>query len=105
MDKNLLPIGSVVLLKGGEKRVMICGRIQTKAGEEVIYDYSACYFPEGIIDPKQMFFFNNDAIERIFFIGCQDQEELAYQKAINDLGELTVKDGRIVPVNPPAKEQ
>ncbi|MCR4596554.1 MAG: DUF4176 domain-containing protein [Lachnospiraceae bacterium] len=98
MERNLLPIGTVVLLKGGEKRVMICGRIQTKAGEDEIYDYSACYFPEGIIDPKRMFFFNNDAIERIFFIGLQDEEELAYQKAIDDLGELTVRDGQIVPV-------
>lgn len=32
MKRELLPIGSVVLLKGGEKRVMICGRIQTRAG-------------------------------------------------------------------------
>ncbi len=99
MKRELLPIGSVVLLKGGEKRVMICGRIQTKAGEDTIYDYSACYFPEGIIDPRRMFFFNNDAIERIFFIGLQDQEELSYQEMLNSLGELTVKDGQIVPVD------
>ncbi|MCR4691872.1 MAG: DUF4176 domain-containing protein, partial [Lachnospiraceae bacterium] len=31
-DEYMLPVGSVVLLKGGEKRVMICGRIQTKSG-------------------------------------------------------------------------
>ena len=41
MYKNLLPIGSVVLLKGGEKRLMICGRIQTRAGSDKVYDYSA----------------------------------------------------------------
>ena len=77
---------------------MICGRIQTRAGETIIYDYSACYFPEGIIDPKHMFFFNHDAIDRIFFIGFQDSEELSYQDAINNMGELIVKDGEIVPV-------
>ena len=99
MNRNLLPIGSVVLIKGGQKRVMICGRIQTKSGGDTIYDYSACYFPEGIIDPKQMFFFNNDAIERVFFIGFQDPEELACQEKINSLGELAVKDGKIVQVN------
>jgi len=32
MYQDLLPIGSVVLLKGGNKRVMICGRIQARAG-------------------------------------------------------------------------
>lgn len=99
MQRDLLPIGSVVLLKGGEKRIMICGRIQTKAGEDMIYDYSACYFPEGIVDPKQMFFFNNDAIERIFFIGFQDPEELTYQEMLRNLGELKIEGGKIVPVD------
>lgn len=97
MYKNLLPIGSVVLLKGGNKRVMICGRIQTRAGSDVIYDYSACYFPEGIMDPKSMFFFNRDAIETVFFIGLQDKEELDFRAAVLDrLGELEVRDGKIV---------
>ena len=51
MYKDLLPIGSVVLLKGGDKKIMVCGRIQAKEGENTIYDYSACYYPEGIVDP------------------------------------------------------
>ena len=68
MYKDMLPIGSVVLLKGGDKRVMICGRIQAKAGENVIYDYSACYYPEGIVDPSAMFFFNRDAIDTVYFV-------------------------------------
>ncbi len=97
MYKDLLPIGSVVLLKGGNKRVMICGRIQTRAGEEKIYDYSACYFPEGIVDPSNMFFFDRDAIDVIFFIGCQDEEELRFRHEVLDtLGELEVRDGQIV---------
>lgn len=58
---EFLPVGSVVLLKGGNKRIMICGRIQAQAGSDIIYDYSACYYPEGIIDPQSMFFFNRDA--------------------------------------------
>lgn len=98
MYKNLLPIGSVVLLKGGDKRIMICGRIQTKAGEDTIYDYSACYYPEGIVDPKSMFFFNRDAIEKVFFLGFQDTEEIQFkEKVLDKLGELEVRDGAIVP--------
>ncbi len=98
MYKDLLPIGSVVLLKGGEKRVMICGRIQTKAGDDTIYDYSACYYPEGIIDPNSMFFFNRDSIEGVYFLGYQDVEELTFrQEILDNLGELEIKDGQIVP--------
>lgn len=97
MYKNLLPIGSVVLLKGGNKKIMICSRIQTRSGEDAIYDYSACYYPEGIINPKQMFFFNRDDIERIFFIGFQDSDELEFRANVLDqLGELEVKNGQIV---------
>lgn len=98
MYKDLLPVGSVVLLKGGEKRIMICGRIQAKAGGNEIYDYSACYYPQGIVDPASMFFFNRDAIDKVFFIGFQDAEELAFREQVLDqLGELEIRDGSIVP--------
>lgn len=100
MYKDLLPIGSVVLLKGGDKRIMICGRIQAQSGDTTIYDYSACYYPEGIVDPNSMFFFNRDAIEKVFFIGFQDAEEIAFKEQVLDkLGELEIKDGAIVPKN------
>lgn len=97
MYKDLLPIGSVVLLEGGEKRLMICGRILCKAGEDRIYDYVGCYYPEGIIESDNMFFFNRDAIDRVFFIGFQDAEELKFREEyLDNLGELVVKDGAIV---------
>ena len=98
MHKNLLPIGSVVLLKGGDKKIMVCGRIQAKEGENTIYDYSACYYPEGIVDPSSMFFFNRDAIDTVYFLGFQDKDELDFRRNVLDkLGELEIKDGSIVP--------
>lgn len=97
MYQNLLPLGSVVLLKEGNKRVMICSRVQTRAGEDKIYDYAACYYPEGIISSDGLFFFNHDAIEQVFFIGFQDEEELNFRRdVLSQLGELEVRDGQIV---------
>ncbi len=97
MYKNLLPIGSVVLLKGGEKRVMICGRIQTRSGDENIYDYSACYYPEGIVGSDSMFFFNHDGIDKVFFMGFQDVEEMNFHEQVLDrLEELAYEDNKIV---------
>ena len=88
----------MVLLKGGEKRIMICGRIQAKEGDNTIYDYSACYYPQGMISADDIFFFNRDAIARVFFIGFQDAEELAFRNEVLDrLGELEIRDGTIVP--------
>lgn len=96
-EEEFLPIGSVVLLKGGNKRIMICGRIQAQAGSDIIYDYSACYYPEGIVDPQSMFFFNRDAIETVYFRGYEDQDELDYRHNVLDqLGELEIRDGVIV---------
>ncbi|MDY5791471.1 MAG: DUF4176 domain-containing protein [Oliverpabstia intestinalis] len=97
MYSELLPIGSIVLLKGGNKRLMICGRIQTRQGEDTIYDYCGCYYPEGI-EPGNMFFFNRDAIDTLFFVGFQDAEELQLRENVfANLGELQVVDGQIVP--------
>ena len=96
-EDEFLPIGSVVLLEGGNKRIMICGRIQAQAGSDIIYDYSACYYPEGIVDPQSMFFFNRDAIETVYFRGYEDQDELDYRHDVLDqLGELEIRDGMIV---------
>lgn len=84
MKKSLLPIGSVVLLKGGEKRLMICGRIQTDVATGITYDYSACYYPDGILNSKELFMFNNENIQKLFFVGFQDGEELAFKKFIQE---------------------
>ena len=98
MYEHLLPIGSVVLLQDGEKRLMITGRIQSKAGDTKIYDYSACYYPEGIVGSDSMFFFDHDSIAAIFYIGYQDTEELDFRAdVLGNLGELELVDGRIVP--------
>lgn len=100
MYKELLPIGSVVLLNGGEKRVMICGRIQTRTGDETIYDYSACYYPEGIVGSDSMFFFNHESIEKVFFLGFQDEEELTFHKHVLDrISEIAYENNKIVVKN------
>lgn len=99
MYKDLLPIGSVVQLKGGEKRLMICGRVIVSGESQEIHDYTGCYYPEGILDSSQLFFFEHEAIEEIYFIGFQDGEEIGYRKnvlSVLDTGELAVEDGQIV---------
>ena len=80
--KNFLPIGSVVLLKTGEKKLMICGRVQSDVATGKVYDYSACLYPEGLINSNELILFNNENIDRVFFIGFQDTEEFQFRKYI-----------------------
>lgn len=85
MFEGLLPIGTVVLLKNSQKRVMIIGVLQKqiKDGEDVIWDYSACFYPEGYMGPDKTFLFNANQIEKVFAVGYQDQEQFAFKEKID----------------------
>lgn len=76
--EKYLPIGTVVLLKNGSKRVMIYGRkqIHVETGQE--WDYLACLYPEGNINEEFMYLFNHDQIDKVFYLGYKDEEELKF---------------------------
>ena len=74
--ERVLPIGSVVLLKGGRKRLMIIGYQRRKAdGTERIYDYCGCIYPEGYTSPAQCVVFDHDMIDRLIAIGLQNEPQ------------------------------
>lgn len=94
MYESLLPVGSVVLLKGARKRVVIIGRIQVMTGDPTVYDYVSCPYPEGLIDTDELYFFNREDVEAVYFIGFQDPEELQFRaERLAPLGELYVDEG------------
>lgn len=92
MLNEFLPIGSVVLLKGAKKRLMICGRLQVEASTQKLFDYSGCLYPEGIIDIKEMYLFQQEDIERVYFIGLQDEEEFSFRNYIMEQMEKTAQE-------------
>lgn len=83
--KKYLPIGSVVLLKESNKRIMIVGVKQKQADSNKIWDYSACLFPEGMLDPDHLYLFDSEQIERLYFIGLQDGESLTFTEKLNKM--------------------
>lgn len=72
--KELLPIGSVVLLKNGKKKVMIFGVKQTDKSSGVEYDYISVLYPEGNMGEVGQYLFNHSDIDEIFFRGYEDEE-------------------------------
>jgi hypothetical protein len=76
--KQYLPIGSIVRLKEGSKRLMIYGRKQKQVATGTEYDYVGCLYPEGNISEEHTYLFNQDMIEQVFFIGFQDAEEFVF---------------------------
>ena len=82
---DLLPCGSIVKLAGGERFVMICGRVVFAEGGGHIYDYTGCLYPDGVASSDKMLLFDREAIDRILFIGFQDRQEIEYrEKVLNE---------------------
>ncbi|MBR2944720.1 MAG: DUF4176 domain-containing protein [Clostridia bacterium] len=83
MENKYLPIGSVVLLKNSNKRVMVVGLRQKQIDNGKMWDFSGCLYPEGIINPEKLYLFNFDQIDKLFFVGLQDAEGMEFlQKLI-----------------------
>ena len=87
----MLPIGSIVYLKEGTSKLMILNRgpilpAEETGGEEIWYDYSGCFYPQGV-DPNNVFYFNEENIDEIVFEGFKDEEEERFQKIFDDWKE------------------
>ena len=83
--EKFLPIGTVVLLKGATKRLMIsgyCAVDQEKKDE--MWDYSGCMYPEGFLSSTQSFLFDHSQIAKIYSLGYKDDEEEEFQQKLNN---------------------
>lgn len=80
MLSGFLPIGTVVVLKEGTKRVMIVGVLQRDANNGRLWEYVGVLYPEGYINSDQMYLFNGDAIDKVFALGYQDEEQFAFKE-------------------------
>lgn len=76
---DLLPIGSVVLLKEGQKKLMIFGIKQSDEKDETNeFDYAGVMYPEGNMGLEYQFVFNHEDIAETVFRGFEDDERKAF---------------------------
>lgn len=86
--KDLLPIGSIVRLHDGEKRLMIIGIMQSDAsGNGKEYDYLGILYPEGHIGDQFQYLFNQEDIEEVIFRGFEDDERIEFLNKLTNLYE------------------
>ena len=87
----LLPIGTIVYLKEGSQKLMILNRGVTieQEGESVLG-----------LNPEQLFYFNQEDIDKVVYKGYSDEEEerfvKLYQKWLSDNID-TIKRGQTKP--------
>ena len=97
--KNLLPLGSVVLVEEATKSLLIIGTTQIDE-EDNTYDYIAVPFPEGYIDSETFLLFNHEDIAEVQYIGYVNIESQMFNKALEEaelmetLGETELPDER-----------
>ena len=85
--EKFLPIGTVVLLKGGKDKLMITGflavNLDDNDSSENAYDYSGCPYPEGMLSVDETFLFNHEDIEEIFRLFVHLELEHALHDPVN----------------------
>ena len=79
-----LPLGSVVILKGGIQKLIVISRgiNVNHNGALLFFDYGGVLYPDGLTSEK-MAYFNNDGIEKIVFEGYDDVESKTFAENIN----------------------
>ncbi|MDR1264513.1 MAG: DUF4176 domain-containing protein [Propionibacteriaceae bacterium] len=80
-----LPLGSVVTINGGEKKLMIFGRCQKDTANDRVFDYVGCPYPEGNITPRATFLFDHDDIAWVHYLGFADEDEEAWTDKLKSL--------------------
>jgi hypothetical protein len=77
----MLPIGSIVYLNDGSRKIMILNRGPLVVIDEKtqMFDYSGCIYPVGLVQ-DQVLYFNQENIDRIIFEGFADDDEARFQE-------------------------
>ena len=106
MNNEYLPIGSVVLLEGGIKKVMIIGYFfnDPTINKNKVFDYLGAMYPEGVFTLENFLAFDNKDIDKVFNLGFSDAEQKAFSKKliemktkyINENNELVVDANKII---------
>lgn len=86
VGEKYLPIGTVVMLKGGSKRLMITGFCSMPMdNKSQMFDYTGCMYPEGLLSSDQAALFNHAQIDKVYHLGLVDEEEKTFKKTLNAL--------------------
>lgn len=84
MNINYVPLGSIVLLKGGSQKLLVIARALNvkNGGSTFFFDYGAVLYPDGLTG-DQMAYFNHDNISKVVFQGYSDVDNENVVENIN----------------------
>lgn len=102
---DFLPLGSIVVVKGSTKKLMVISRGLALAQREGVryYDYGACLYPEGLMGDAVVYF-NHEGIQRVVHEGFADEENvLALESLAESLRYVEIEKGDPAPLEAPGR--
>lgn len=97
----MLPLGSIIILKGNTKKMMIISRVIAVPVKGNIYrfDYGACLYPEGVVG-ENLIYFNHEDIFKIVQEGyTNDENELMLENIAAVIDETDIPKGNVAELN------
>jgi hypothetical protein len=86
--EKYLPLGSICLLKGGKRYIVVIGYLGMGSEEKnTVYDYIGAVYPLGVITSDISFMFDHDQIEKVIFKGFEDEEGKEFNEKLNSLSK------------------
>lgn len=82
---EFLPLGSIVIVKGGIKKTIVIARgiAADLGGGPKRFDYGGCLYPEGLLG-DQLLYFNHEDINKVVFTGFSDEDNILMVENINN---------------------
>ncbi|NQM14034.1 DUF4176 domain-containing protein [Streptococcus suis] len=98
---TMLPLGSVVILKGNTKKMMIISRVIAAPvkGEVYRFDYGACLYPEGLMGDSLIYFNHEDILKVVQEGYTDDDNEIMLENIANILATTDIPKGDVATIN------
>lgn len=90
--RNLLPAGSVVLIRNAQHALMIYGVIQRDNATGKVFDYISVLWPEGNGGEGTQFLFNHEDIVKVLFKGLNLLERDRFIEGLIELERQSPSD-------------
>ena len=80
---DYLPIGSVIKLRGTDRKLMITAYDVTVNDSPKSFDYGGCFYPIGMVTNEDMLVFNKFQIEEVLYKGYESEEQKEFIELLN----------------------
>lgn len=97
----MLPLGSIIILKGNTKKMMIISRVIAVPVKGNIYrfDYGACLYPEGLVGDS-LIYFNDEDIFKVVQEGYSDEDnDLMLENIAAVIDQTDIPKGNVAELN------